>query len=167
MLKRHLIAAGLMGVFSISVASAKELSCSAGIKTIKKNYNYEIIFVVNGVNDSKEFAKQANVQVLNAEGLPIYAKNVQINAYPGETFSKSFLASDQYIKFSEGATEKQKKAIKILTPINPTDEQKKAIKILMNVAPNKDEKDKVFANEVEGARKNLVGVTCKSNGFTR
>ena len=106
--------------------------------------------------------------MFNAQGAPIYGGNIDVNAYPGTTFSAELTLYDwQQVKFSKGPTEIQRKALGALTPANPTDEQKKAIKILAKMEPSKDEKDKKFAKIVEDAREKIRGFTCKLYAFTR
>jgi hypothetical protein len=167
MLKVGYITACLLGVFWIGGALAKDVQCSVNVRNSIKDYDYQYEFTVSGVNDTKEFAKKGNLQIFNAKGAPIFAENIKVYAYPGETFSSNFNTSIQYVKFSKGPTENQRKAIGVLTPAKPTDAQKKAIELLAKIKPSKDEKDKKFIKIVEDAREKMRGFTCKIHAFTR
>ena len=106
-------------------------------------------------------------EIFNAKGVPIYAHNIDVCAYPGETFTSKFTARYQYVKFSKGPTENQRKAIGVLTPAKPTDEQRKAIEFPAKIKPNKDKKYKIFIDAVENAREKMRGFTCKIRALTR
>ena len=131
------------------------------------NNEADIVFNVSGTNTLKTFAKYANVQILNSEGSPTYADQVRILTYPGETFSENFETPIQYVKFSEGPTDKQKKALAALTPEEPTEVQKKAIELLAQMEPSLDEKKKKFSKMIDEVRKKQRGFTCEIKSLTR
>jgi hypothetical protein len=166
-LKNQFLGVFLIGMLCASNAFSKETACSVDIWFKYDGFKYNVVYNVSGINTLKTFAKYANVQILDGEGTPTYADQVKILTYPGETFSEDFETPIQYVKFSKGPTDKQKKALAALTPEEPTEAQKKAIEILAQMEPSLDEKKKKFSRIIDEVRKKQRGFTCEIKSLTR